>query len=97
MRSIHTICDTIKKHEKELKSLGAKDFAIFGSVAREENTAGSDIDILIDFDPKKGLFVFVDLKMYLESLLGVNVDLVSKKALHPALKNRILSEAKRVY
>lgn len=57
----------------------------------------SDIDILVDFDSKKGLFMFVGLKNYLESILQCEVDLVTKKALHPALKKKILSEAKEVF
>lgn len=54
----------------------------------------SDIDVLVEFDPQKGFFVFIDLKLYLEKLLGKTVDLVSKNALHPALKDKILKEAK---
>ncbi len=87
----------IKRHHKNLLSQGVREIAIFGSVARNESTSKSDIDILIDFDPKKGLFVFVGLKNYLESILNCKVDLVSKNALHPALKLRILQEAKYVF
>jgi hypothetical protein len=71
--------------------------AIFGSTARNERSKSSDIDILVDFDAKKGFFVFADLKFYLEELLGCDVDLVSTRALHPALKEKILSEAKQVF
>jgi len=46
---------------------------------------------------KKGLFGFADLKFYLEDILHCDVDLVSKRALHPALKKGILSEARQVY
>lgn len=62
-----------------------------------ETCKTSDIDILVDFDAKKGFFVFVELKYYLEDLLKCEVDLVSKRALHPALKKRILSEAKQIF
>jgi predicted nucleotidyltransferase len=71
--------------------------AIFGSIARNEATEESDIDILVDFDSKKGLFGFADLKFYLEEILGCRVDLVTKRALHPALKTRILSESKEIF
>lgn len=71
--------------------------AIFGSIANDKATKKSDIDILVDFDTKKDLFEFIDLKFYLEDLLNCDVDLVTKKALHPALKKRILSEAKKVF
>lgn len=87
----------LKNHKKALCQRGVRALAIFGSVARSEATAKSDVDILIDFDSRKGLFVFVGLKMYLETLLKCKVDLVTKGALHPALKQRILTEAKYVF
>lgn len=87
----------LKNHKKALLRLGARALSLFGSVARDEGTSASDIDILIDFDSKKGLFGFVSLKNYLEKLLGCEVDLVTKNALHPALKKKILREAKHVF
>ena len=87
----------LKSHQKQLLQLGSRHLAIFGSTARNESTKTSDIDILVDFDSKKDLFGFIDLKFYLEDLLHCEVDLVTKQALHPALKKRILSEAKQVF
>lgn len=87
----------LETHRKHLSRLGTRHLAIFGSTARNEATKKSDIDILVDFDSKKGLFVFVDLKFYLEEILKCEVDLVSKRALHPALKKRILSEARQIF
>jgi len=87
----------LESHRGHLLRLGTRHLAIFGSTARNEATKGSDIDILVDFDAKKGLFVFADLKFYLEDILDCDVDLVSTRALHPALKKRILSEAKQIF
>lgn len=87
----------LKHHQKELASQGVRGLAIFGSVARNESKASSDVDILIDFDSKRGLFAFVDTKHYIESILNCEVDLVTKNALHPALKSQILNEAKYVF
>ena len=84
-------------HQEQLSLLGGHHLAVFGSTARNEATKASDIDILVDFDAKKDLFAFIDLKFYLEDLLNCDVDLVSKRALHPALKKRILNEAKQVF
>lgn len=77
--------------------MGVRTLALFGSVARNEASRKSDIDILIDFDAKQGMFAFVGVKHYLEELLHCDVDLVTKNALHPALKKRILREAKHVF
>ena len=88
----------LKSHKKNLSTRGVRSLALFGSVARDEASAKSDIDILVDFDARKGLFIFVDLKNYLENILDSSkVDLVTQGALHPALKKRILKEAKRVF
>lgn len=87
----------LKAHKKKISQLGGHGLAIFGSLARNEGKKDSDIDILVDFDSKKGLFLFLDLKDYLESILHCEVDLVTKKGLHPALKKRIISEAKQIF
>lgn len=89
--------EILKNHKKSLIKLGVKALSLFGSVARDEGSAKSDIDILVEFDSKKGIFGFINLKNYLESLLDCGVDLVTKSALHPALKKRILQEAKHVF
>jgi predicted nucleotidyltransferase len=50
------------------------------------------VDVLVEFEEPVGLFEFMDLEMYLSDLLGVKVDLVSKKALKPHIGERILKE-----
>lgn len=87
----------LKTHKEDLSKLGANTLAIFGSIARNEGKKSSDVDILVDFDARKGLFGFADLKFYLEDILHCDVDLVSKRALHPVLKKRISSEAKQIF
>ena len=87
----------LKDHEKDLLRLGVRTLALFGSVARNRAHSKSDVDILIDFDSKRGLFVFMDVKDLLEDLLDCEVDLVTKNALHPDLKKNILKEAHYVF
>lgn len=65
---------------------------IFGSYARNEQRADSDIDILVDFDQRIGMFTFVRLEQYIESLTGIKVDLVTSKALKAAIKQSVLDE-----
>ena len=77
--------------------LGARALSLFGSVAKNKASRKSDVDILVDFDSKRGIFGFMGLKNYLEKLLHRDVDLVTKSALHPALKKKILQEAKHVF
>jgi uncharacterized protein len=65
--------------------------ALFGSWARNEQTARSDVDILVDVDPSIGLR-FVTLADRLESVLERHVDLVSSRAVKPSLLRRIQAE-----
>lgn len=80
-------------HRKELESLGVQSLAVFGSVVRGEAGPDSDVDILVEFAKPVGFFVFLEVKERLEKLLGCRVDLVTRKALHPRLRDEILNEA----
>ncbi|SEJ70044.1 hypothetical protein SAMN05216327_116162 [Dyadobacter sp. SG02] len=61
-----------------------KSMALFGSIARDEATDQSDVDILVEFSEPVG-FEFVDLAMELEEILHCKVDLVSKKGVKPEM------------
>ncbi len=56
--------------------------ALFGSYARNEQQANSDIDIMVEFSKPVGM-EFIDLSFELEKMLGTKVDLVSRKAIKP--------------
>lgn len=78
-----------------LKKNGVVRAGIFGSYARGEERKKSDVDILIK--PPKGLgFKFVGIQLELEDKLKKKVDLLSYKAVHPLLKERILGEEVRI-
>jgi len=66
--------------------------AIFGSFAKGENKEGSDIDILVEFKGEKSLLGLAGLKIALEELLKMQVDVLTYNSLHPLLKERILNE-----
>jgi uncharacterized protein len=81
----------------ELRQLGATALYLFGSTARDEARANSDIDLFVDYDPE--VFSFVELIRLGESLscaLGATADLTTRRALHPALKASIEGEAIRI-
>ena len=74
------ILGTLSKAKSELqKQFKVRKLALFGSYARDEQQANSDVDILVDVDPSIGLD-FVTLAQRIETLLGVNVDLVSSRS-----------------
>ena len=68
---------------------------LFGSVARNEARADSDVDLLVEFERPIGLFHFFRVQRRLEELLGSRVDLVMRDAVKPQLRERIFAEAIR--
>jgi uncharacterized protein len=89
--------ESILKAHKDILSVRfhVKDIGIFGSFARGEETGASDVDILVEFSEPVG-WEFVDLKEYIEEILGLPVDLVTKNALKRQLKDKILKEVRVV-
>jgi len=83
----------LNEHRTELERLGVSSLSLFGSAAREEASTASDIDLLVEFSVPVGLFRFLDVKAYLENVLGCEVDLVTPDALKRQLRDSILSEA----
>ena len=67
--------------------------ALFGSAARGEQTAASDVDLLVEFSEPIGFFDFVRLEQSLGEILHAKVDLVSSKALKPAIRDEVLNQA----
>lgn len=74
------------------RTYNVKQIGIFGSFAKGAQTKKSDIDILVEFSRPVGLFHFVDLEDFLSQLLNRKVDLVTRKALKPAMKSDILNQ-----
>jgi predicted nucleotidyltransferase len=83
--------------EAEIRSLGVRRIALFGSLARGEADADSDADLLVEFEPGgKSFDHFLALADLLERLLGRRVDLVTIEALSPYIGPHILAEAEDV-
>jgi predicted nucleotidyltransferase len=76
------------REQYSLKSLG-----LFGSYVRAEQGARSDLDVLVDFDEAPTLLELSALQRHLTELVGVQVDLVLKRTLKPAIGEVILAEA----
>jgi predicted nucleotidyltransferase len=83
----------LRDHRVEIATFGVKRLALFGSVARDMAQTDSDVDILVEFSHPVGLFQFIGLKQYLESLLGCPVDLGTSRSLKPYLKEEVLESA----
>ncbi len=80
-------------HRRELAQFGVKSLALFGSVARDEAQPASDVDVLVEFEGQATFDRYMDLKFFLEHLLGSRVDLVTRKALKLRLRPVVEREA----
>lgn len=78
---------------------GVRELSVFGSAARGEMRSGSDIDMLVEFQPgaEVGLWEFARMEGELRDLLGRPVDLVSKRGLKPRVRPFVLRDAKVIY
>ena len=84
----------LRAHKSVLaRRFGVVDIALFGSTARDEAAAGSDIDILVRFDGPATSKRFFGVQFYLEDLMSRPVDLVTDKALRPELRPYVEKEA----
>ncbi len=95
--SVETTIARLRADDSLVREFSIRALYIFGSVARGEDSPGSDIDILVEFEPgaRIGLFAFARLQRRLSELLQKKVDLVTREGLHHALRDRILKEAVR--
>lgn len=93
----------VKVDEAQLTDLcrryRVRELSVFGSAARGEMTAGSDIDLLVEFlpDSEADLFDHAGLMLDLSRLLGRKVDLVSKNGLKPLIRESIVEESRLLY
>lgn len=94
--TILEIRDSLKNKSAELEKLKVKELYVFGSVARNQATELSDVDILVEFSSQVGMYDFFNLKYLLEEIFSSEVDLATKEALHPGMKDQIMREAIRV-
>ncbi len=84
----------VRENRFRLQVLGVRRLALFGSFVRGEQSAGSDVDLLVEFEPGRKTFDnFMALSFFLEDLLRRRVELVTPESLSPFLGPHILAEA----
>lgn len=89
----------LKQAEPALRARGVAALYLFGSHARDEARADSDVDVFIDKDKarKFGFDEFMDVYFLLQERLGQGVDYGTREGLHPVLRPKIEQEAIRVF
>jgi predicted nucleotidyltransferase len=87
----------LKEKKTELaKQYGVKSLSLFGSVARDESTSISDVDVIAEFSRPAGYFGLFALQDHLEKMLGCSVDLGTPDSLKPRVRKRVMGELIRV-
>ncbi|MDE0633185.1 MAG: nucleotidyltransferase family protein [Caldilineaceae bacterium] len=87
----------LRAHKATLSQrFGVTELALFGSFARDQNAGESDVDILVRFDRPATSDTYFGTQFYIEDLLGLQVDLVTDKALRVELRPYVEREAVRV-
>jgi len=93
MRSLDEIKQRLTAHKSMLQSkYKINRLGIFGSYVRGEQEDESDLDILIDYEEAPSLITLIEIENQLSDLLGVTVDLVTRKGIKPQLRKYILEE-----
>jgi|SRR5438105_412042 len=86
---------TLRRFEPALRGRGIKHAALFGSMARGDNSSDSDIDIMVEFDPDARITVFdyVELKEYIAGLFDQPVDVVSSEGFKSYIRPKAMADA----
>jgi hypothetical protein len=88
----------LREHEAELKQLGVRHLYLFGSTARGEARADSDVDLFFDYERGRfGLFELMDVQERASGILGCKADIMTRDSLHKTLRQRIEATAVRVF
>lgn len=92
-----TLEDLLQEKRRDILHLaekyGAYNVRVFGSVARGEADAESDIDLLVDMERDRSLLDLAGFLIEAENLLGCKVDAVTEKGLRGRIRERVLKEA----
>jgi hypothetical protein len=86
----------LETQREELSRRGVKSLRLFGSAARDEASAASDVDLLVAFEATPSYSEFMKLRIFLEDLLGATVDLVTESGLKERVRPQVEQEAIRV-
>lgn len=93
MLSKKEILKNILEGKEQIRKYGVKKIGLFGSFIRNQQSEKSDVDILVEFEKGTKTFDnYMELKFFLEKLLGCRVDLVIADALKPEIKPHIMRE-----
>ena len=93
------VIESLRDHKRELRRLGVEGISLVGSVARAEESADSDVDLLVTIAPdaELSLLGMVRLERHLEALVGREVDLIERAMVRETFGNALVADEQRVF
>lgn len=92
--ALDRVLHILRQHEPELRGMGVRHAGVYGSVARREESATSDIDVLIETDPEKirGILTYGGISEALQRWIGGDIDVKDKAWMKPDFLGRIMKD-----
>lgn len=90
------VLQRLAAHRAEIERFGVASLRLFGSVARGEAAVGSDVDLLVSFRQTPTFSGYMKLRIFLEDLLGAQVDLITESGLREGVRPFVEKDAIRV-
>lgn len=90
------VLSLLAAHRDKIEGFGVKSLRLFGSVARDEASAESDVDLLVSFRKTPSFSDFMKFRIFLEDLLDARVDLITESGLRERVRPFVEKDALRV-
>jgi uncharacterized protein len=89
----------LRAHADAIRAIGATSLYLFGSIARDEASEESDLDLFVDYDTDGDFSAIelVRLKNYISDALDVEADVTTRDGLHPLIRDEVVAQAERVF
>lgn len=93
------VVQRLREHSDAIKAIGARSLYLFGSTARDEAAATSDVDLLVDYDEDSDFSAIelVRIKHYVSDLLHTEADVTTRAGLHPLIRDDIVASAEKIF
>lgn len=89
----------LRENADAIRAIGARSLYLFGSTARGEATAASDVDLIVDYD-EDGDFSAIELiriKHLVSDLLRTDTDVTTRAGLHPLIRDEVVAAAEKIF
>lgn len=93
-QTLEEILAQIRAEWPPLASMGVESLGIFGSRVHGTARPDSDVDILVNLAPRSDLLDLIGVKMHLEAILGLSVDITTESGLRPELREAVMKDVR---